>query len=152
MERKRVVSKKHKRTQDRRAGTFRIGQAQPTPGSDATPSAELEYVSDRDGGFKQPLEIRKPLTRWAFEYFDHTASSAEVSLTGTPFQLSQSVVETPQTAGRWQSPSMPGPLSELVLPLVPRCESASTTGWSPANGFGVTRWLPVRLSHKSWNL
>ena len=30
MERKRVVSKKHKRTQDRRAGTFRIGQAQPT--------------------------------------------------------------------------------------------------------------------------
>ena len=30
MECKRVVSKKHKRTQDRRAGTFRIGQAQPT--------------------------------------------------------------------------------------------------------------------------
>ena len=22
----------------------------------ATPSAELEYVSDRDGGFKQPLD------------------------------------------------------------------------------------------------
>ena len=37
-----------------------------------TPSAELEYVSDRDGGFKQPLEIRKLLTRWAFEYFDQT--------------------------------------------------------------------------------
>ena len=79
------------------------------------------------------------------------ASSEGVSSTGTPCRLSQSVVETPQTAGRWQSPSMPGPLSEPVLPLVPRCESASTTGWSPANGFGVTRWLPVRLSHKSWN-
>ena len=38
----------------------------------ATPSAELEYVSDRDGGFKQPLERCKLLTRWAFEYFDQT--------------------------------------------------------------------------------
>ena len=39
----------------------------------ATPSAELEHVSDRDGGFKRPLERCKPLTRWAFEYFDQTA-------------------------------------------------------------------------------
>ena len=36
------------------------------------PSAELEYVSDRDAGFKQPLERCKLLTRWAFEYFDQT--------------------------------------------------------------------------------
>ena len=28
----------------------------------ATPSAELEYVSGRDGGFKQPLERCKLLT------------------------------------------------------------------------------------------
>ena len=41
----------------------------------ATPSAELEYVSDRDGGFKQPLESCKLLTRWAFEYFDQTGSN-----------------------------------------------------------------------------
>ena len=39
----------------------------------ATPSAELECVSDRDGGFKQPLERCKLLIRWAFEYFDQTA-------------------------------------------------------------------------------
>ena len=38
----------------------------------ATPSAELEYVSDSDGGFKQPLERCKLLNRWAFEYFDQT--------------------------------------------------------------------------------
>ena len=38
----------------------------------ATPSAELEYVSDREGGFKQPLERCKLLIRWAFEYFDQT--------------------------------------------------------------------------------
>ena len=38
----------------------------------ATPSAELEYVSDREGRFKQPLERCKLLTRWAFEYFDQT--------------------------------------------------------------------------------
>ena len=41
----------------------------------ATPSAELEYVSDRDAGFKQPLESCKLLTRWAFEYFDQTSSA-----------------------------------------------------------------------------
>ena len=41
----------------------------------ATPSAELEYVSDRDGGFKQPLERCKLLTRWAFEYFDQTGNN-----------------------------------------------------------------------------
>ena len=58
---------KHKRTQDRPAGTFRIGQAQAT-----LDLMELEYVSDRDGGFKQPLERCKLLTRWAFEYFDQT--------------------------------------------------------------------------------
>ena len=40
----------------------------------ATPSAELKYVSDRDGGFKRPLERRKLLPRWAFEYFDQNAS------------------------------------------------------------------------------
>ena len=39
----------------------------------ATPSAELEYVSDHDGGFKQPLGRCKLLNRWAFEYFDQTA-------------------------------------------------------------------------------
>ncbi len=38
----------------------------------ATPSAELEYVSDRDAGFKQPLESCKLLTRWALKYFDQT--------------------------------------------------------------------------------
>ena len=32
-----------------------------------------EYVSDRDAGFKQPLERCKLLTRWAFEYFDQTS-------------------------------------------------------------------------------
>ena len=37
-----------------------------------TPSAELEYVSDRDAGFKRPLRRCKLLTRWAFEYFDQT--------------------------------------------------------------------------------
>ena len=29
-----------------------------------------EYVSDRDAEFKQPLEMYKLLTHWAFEYFD----------------------------------------------------------------------------------
>ncbi len=29
-------------------------------------TAELEYVSDRDGCFKRPLERCKLLTRWAF--------------------------------------------------------------------------------------
>ena len=46
----------------------------------ATPSAELEYVSDRDGGFKQPLESCKLLTRWALKYFDqpgHSGNSRE---------------------------------------------------------------------------
>ena len=43
----------------------------------ATPSAELEYVSDRDGRFKQPLERCKLLTRWAFEYFDHDGAPAQ---------------------------------------------------------------------------
>ena len=33
-----------------------------------------EYVSDRDAGFKQPLERCKLLTRWAFKYFDQTGS------------------------------------------------------------------------------
>ena len=41
----------------------------------ATPSAELEYVSDCDGRFKRPLERCKLLTRWAFEYFDQTATN-----------------------------------------------------------------------------
>ena len=35
-----------------------------------------EYVSDRDAGFKQPLERCKLLTRWAFKYFDQTGSTA----------------------------------------------------------------------------
>ena len=43
----------------------------------ATPSAELEYVSDRDGRFKRPWERCKLLTRWAFEYFDQTRSGRE---------------------------------------------------------------------------
>ena len=38
----------------------------------ATPSAELEYVSDCDGRFKRPWGRCKLLTCWAFEYFDHT--------------------------------------------------------------------------------
>ena len=38
----------------------------------ATRFAEPEYVSNRDGGFKRPLERCKLLTRWAFEYFDQT--------------------------------------------------------------------------------
>ena len=33
-----------------------------------------EYISDRDAGFKQPLERCKLPTRWAFEYFDQTGS------------------------------------------------------------------------------
>ena len=33
-----------------------------------------EYVSDRDAGFKQPLERCKLLTRWAFKYFDQTGT------------------------------------------------------------------------------
>ena len=45
----------------------------------ATPSAELECVSDRDGGFKQPLERCKLLTRWAFEYFDQTGRGSRFS-------------------------------------------------------------------------
>ena len=65
---------KHKRTQDRRAGTFRIGQAQAT-----LDLIELEHVSDRDGGFKQPLERCKLLTCGAFEYFDQTGSDRCVS-------------------------------------------------------------------------
>ena len=35
-----------------------------------------EYVSDHDGGFKQPLERCKLLTRWAFEYFDQTGTAS----------------------------------------------------------------------------
>jgi len=38
----------------------------------ATPSGQLEYVSDHDGVFKPPLGRCKLLTRWAFEYFDQT--------------------------------------------------------------------------------
>ena len=42
-----------------------------------------EYVSDRDAGFKQPLERCKLLTRWAFEYFDQTVRRHKpVSLAG----------------------------------------------------------------------
>ena len=42
-----------------------------------------EYVSDRDAGFKQPLERCKLLTRWAFEYFDPTVRRHKpVSLAG----------------------------------------------------------------------
>ena len=32
-----------------------------------------EHVSDRDAGFKQPLERCNLLTHWAFEYFDQTS-------------------------------------------------------------------------------
>ena len=39
-------------------------------------SAQLKYVSDGDGGFKQPLERCKLLTRWVFEYFDQTRHRA----------------------------------------------------------------------------
>ena len=45
----------------------------------ATPSAELEYVSDRDAGFKQPLESCKLLTRWALKYFDQPGGAATCS-------------------------------------------------------------------------
>ena len=38
-----------------------------------------EYVSDRDAGFKQPLERCKLLTRWAFEYFDQTGMKEPVN-------------------------------------------------------------------------
>ena len=37
-----------------------------------------EYVSDRDAGFKQPLERCKLLTRWAFEYFDQTSTGLRI--------------------------------------------------------------------------
>ena len=49
----------------------------------ATPSAELEYVSDHDGGFKQPLERCKLLNRWAFEYFDQTTTSKSPAMSTT---------------------------------------------------------------------
>ena len=39
-----------------------------------------EYVSDRDAGFKQPLERCKLLTRWAFEYFDQTGTNQHAQL------------------------------------------------------------------------
>ena len=45
----------------------------------ATPSAEMEYVSDRDGGFKRPLDRCKLLTRWAFEYVDQTGLPVIIS-------------------------------------------------------------------------
>ena len=37
-----------------------------------------EYVSDRDAGFKQPLERCKLLTRWAFKYFDQTGTDSAI--------------------------------------------------------------------------
>ena len=46
----------------------------------ATPSPELEYVSDRDGGFKRSLGRCKLLTRWALEYFDQTPTRADLLL------------------------------------------------------------------------
>ena len=39
-----------------------------------------EYVSDHDGGFKQPLERCKLLTRWASEYFDQTGTELQIGL------------------------------------------------------------------------
>ena len=43
-------------------------------------STRKEYLSDRDAGFKQPLERCKLLTRWAFEYFDQTGCLADLFL------------------------------------------------------------------------
>ena len=48
----------------------------------AIPSAELEYVSDHDGGFKQPLERCKLLMRWAFEYLARHADQRETANNG----------------------------------------------------------------------
>jgi len=46
--------------------------------STATPSGELEYGSERDGGFKLPLGRCKLLTGWAFDYFDQTGNGKRV--------------------------------------------------------------------------
>ena len=43
-----------------------------------------EYVSDRDAGFKQPLERCKLLTRWAFKYFDQTLHDRRVPVRQCP--------------------------------------------------------------------
>ena len=48
------------------------------------PPAALEYVSDRDGGFKRTLERCKLLTRCAFEYFDQTSKVRMLGLTPDP--------------------------------------------------------------------
>ena len=54
MERKRVASKDTNGLKTGAPGrSYRSGAR--GLGSDATPSAELEYVSDRDGGFKRVL-------------------------------------------------------------------------------------------------
>ena len=49
-----------------------------------------EYVSDRDAGFKQPLERCKLLTRWAFEYFDQTTTKIG-TLLEVPMTISTAV-------------------------------------------------------------
>ena len=85
----------------------------------ATPSAELEYVSDRDDGFKQPLERCKLLTRWAFEYFDQTAAhlSRVGSLASSPNQRKKQ----PTLSGRASCAGPPARHVEVwrhrVLPL-----------------------------------
>ena len=58
----------------------------------ATPSAELEYVSDHDGEFKQPLERCKLLNRWAFEYFDQTGWPCSCSESAHVFRERRLVV------------------------------------------------------------
>ena len=67
------------RPRSRRYPKFNIRRDIPAQDAITTTSAELEYVSDRDGGFKQPLERCKLLTRWAFEYFDQTAIGSSPS-------------------------------------------------------------------------
>ena len=53
-----------------------------------------EHVSNRDAGFKQPLERCNLLTHWAFEYFDQTTST----FTMTP----DHVIHSPRNGQSWQ--------------------------------------------------
>ena len=54
-----------------------------------------EYVSDRDAGFKQPLERCKLLTRWAFKYFDQTGINLGMAMRNKLYKAVQGFREPP---------------------------------------------------------
>ena len=62
-----------------------------------------EYVSDRDAGFKQPLERCKLLTRWAFEYFDQTSNWAYMVMASLAWNLKAWFGLSLPEKGRWAS-------------------------------------------------